>query len=211
MPFGVMYLKRIATLIFVLTLFICSSLTYAERIYISRLSDTDYFINQYDTGIYSSTNCGPTSLGMIFKYINYKYTSVSQLRYCIRPYDGWVYTDEIEEYLLENNISYEIEQIQSEENIIQILCNGGIVMVCLNVMYISYNTSTLIGRSFIGGTGHYIVISGFYKDDTKCYFEVLDPSNKQVKYYKSEEVIKAITLWWPYSINFYKKDFVCMH
>lgn len=187
--------------------FLYSSSTYAERIYISRLSDTDYFINQSQTGTYSDTNCGPTSLGMVFNYINYPYTSVSQLRYWIRPYSGWVYTDEIEEYLLINDIPYSVEYIQSEQDLIRILCNGGIIMSCLNISYVSYASSNLIGRSYVNGTGHYIVISGYYKDDTNCYFEVLDPSNKEVRYYNGDELIKAITSWWPYSIIFYKTDF----
>lgn len=204
---GVMYLKRIARFILVLTFFLCSSSTYGERIYISRLSDADYFINQYQTGTYSESNCGPTSLGMVFHYLNYSYSSVSYLRNLIRPYSGWVYTDEIEEYLLENNIPYDIEHISSKEDLIQILYNGGMIMTCLNVSYISYSTSKLIGRSYFGGTGHYLVISGYYKDDQKCYFEVLDPSNKEVRYYNGDELINAISSWWPYSIIFYKTDF----
>lgn len=117
-----------------------------------------------------------------------------------------MYTDEIEEYLLDNDIPYDIVPIQNEADIIRILCNGGLVIVCLNVAYISYNTSTLIGRSFTGGTGHYLVISGYYKDDTKCYFEVLDPSNKQVRYYKSDELIPSVLSWWEWAFVFSKQN-----
>lgn len=197
------------TLIFMvlISFLLCSTNSYAERIYISRLSDVNLHISQSGTGPYALDNCGPTSLAMILEYLVYPYNSVALLRSKIRNFGGWVYTNEIEDYLCINNIPYEIIPVGTEDDLIQTLSNGGIILVCLNISYVAVSTNSNIGRDYSGGTGHYLVISGYYKNDTECYFEVLDPRNKQVRYYKSTEIINAITSWWPWSIIFYKERF----
>lgn len=197
-------LKKILSIILCGIVILSMKPVYAERIYISRLDDTNRHMAQSSTGIYSDTNCGPVSIGMILDYLEYPYKSISWLRYQIRDYGGWVYTDEIEEYLLEQCIPYNISLINREEDIINKLNNGAMMMVCLDISYISTSYDSYVGRQYKNGTGHYVVISGYYKNDTQCYFEVLDPSNKGVKYYKSNELISSITTWWPWAFSFNK-------
>ena len=195
-------MKKSLILVIVISFLLCSTNIYSERIYISRLNDTTIHLQQEGTGQYASDNCGPTSLGIVLNYLGYPYKSISWLRTMIRPFDGWVYTNEIEKYLVDNKIDYQMSYIGSENDIIRILSNGGMIILCLNISYISYVGPGDTGREYSDGTGHYIVISGYYKDDSKCYFEVLDPENKNVRYYKSEELIKAITSWWSWGFVF---------
>ena len=199
-------MKKIISWVLLISLLCFSSVVYGERIYISRLSDENIHMTQFDTGTYSETNCGPTSLGMVLNYLAYPYKNVASLRYQIRNYSGWVYTNEIEYFLKSSKIPYKITKLSGEQDLINVLMSGGIGLVCINISYIEYGETNYIGRQYLGGTGHYVVISGYYKDDVRCYFEVLDPSNNEVRYYKSEEIMPAITTWWPWIFVFYKAD-----
>lgn len=196
--------KALALIIICLFGFVSSSVR-AERAYVSRLSDQDIFINQLNTGPYALDNCGPTALAMIFNYLNYDYDTVNELRRQIRPYSGWVYTNEIEDYLNTHALAYKMRYVDSSEDLINLINDKQIILLCVNISYVRYNAANkLIGRTYTGGTGHFLVVSGYYQDDSRLYFEVLDPLNRQVRYYESEELVSAINNWWTQCFAFKK-------
>lgn len=159
------------------------------------------------TGVYSTNNCAPTSLAMIFNYLSVPYKSVSWVRSLITRSGGWVYTNEIEDYLLKEGMEYNIEYISEEKDIINNLNNGDIVMLCVDISKVRYSSNKYVGRQFTGGTGHFIVVTGYYMDDDMTVFEVLDPMNKGVRYYDSKELLESIVSWWSFCFTFNSKDY----
>lgn len=164
----------------------------AKTTYIS-YSDDIKLVNQMNTGQYSYNNCGAASLEMVFDYLNVDMGTASEIRREIKMGDGWLYTDEIEDFLVDNDILYEIESIFDEEDILNAL-DRGILMMCLDASKIS-------GKDYSGVTGHFVVVSGYYIKGNEEYLEVFDPMSYEIKYYKLEEVLLA-SYWWEYFFVF---------
>lgn len=184
---------RSRILLFALTIILCTTTLLAKTTYIS-YSDEIKLVNQMNTGQYSYNNCGAASLEMVFDYLNVDMGTASEIRNQVKPYDGWLYTNEIEEFLDYNKIPYEIESIFDEEDILNAL-DKGVLMMCLDASKISNKTYT-------GISGHFVVLSGYYQKDEDCYLEVFDPMSYETKYYKTNEVLLSAMSWWEYFFVF---------
>lgn len=185
-------------------------------LHVSNVQNHDWFIDQGYTGIYSGDNCGPSSTAMVLNWFNINSNATAkEARNKIRPNGGWWYTDDVERYLRNNNLNISTNYISGENNLINIIDNGNIAILCVNVDKISYekSSSSRIGRFYNNVTGHFLVLTGYVKIGDDIYFEVYDSNtwgrkvnNKDIplgkgRYLKSEELLKAMKIWWNYAIE----------
>ncbi|MGL4738913.1 MAG: C39 family peptidase [Cellulosilyticaceae bacterium] len=184
--------------------------------YVTHLDSTPIFTAQASTGVYASTNCAPTSLFMVLKWLGQTPSSVSQLRNELTGNSGWIYTPEIENYLSNKEIPYQTIYLGSTSTFINTL-NDGILLVCLDISKISpaasltppTNLSPLlkelpVGKESSSGTGHFVVATGYFIQDGVTYIEMLDPLNSGIRYYQLDELFQSVKDWYNYLYLFTK-------
>ena len=171
------------------------------------------YVDQGNTGIHSNSNCGPSSTVMAIKWYNSKTdANAQQARNEIRPDGSWWYTYNITSYLSKYEVPNYIMPIQSKFTLINELKKGNIFILCLDMYYISkeINSQYRIDKFYATPTkewGHFIVVTGYRKVDTKEYFEVLDPASMGQKYqdntlkgscryYNLVDIMRATDEWW---------------
>lgn len=175
------------------------------------------YIDQGNTGIHSNSNCGPSSTVMAIKWC-YKNTNANaeQARNEIRPDGSWWYTYNITSYLSKYEVPNYIVPIVSKLTLVNELKKGNILILCLDMYYIDKELDSNYRIDKFYNTpnkewGHFIVVTGYRKVDSKEYFEVLDPGSMGRKYqdntlkgasryYETVDIIKATNEWWKYAI-----------
>lgn len=196
-------------LITIATIIIFTSTIFPKTEYVSQLDKNFKFTNQDSTGKYSYDNCSVTSMYMIFQLLDIKLGLPEDIRSDLKNQSGWVYTNEIEKYLNRHEVIYYIRQIKTKEDMVDLLKNDKILLLCLDLSKLSYKlddstvNNRMVGKSR-NGTGHFIGVSGYYlnTDDNVEYLEVLDSLNYEVRYYSLDEVYESVMSWWGWGFVF---------
>jgi hypothetical protein len=188
----------------------------------SNNKDYEWYLDQKQTGTFSSVNCGPTSTTMVAKWSDPSFTKTPvDARAAYRPAGGWWYTSDIDKYLTDNSIPhYFINLSSNSEGTRQIITTtlneGEIVILCLDMYYIrsEASTSQRVDKFYAtssSGWGHFIVVKGHKAVDSKYFFEAYDPYSFGViysdgvlkgrnRYYRSDDIFQATSVWWNYAI-----------
>ena len=181
---------------------------------VSNNRDYEWYFDQWNTGIYSSINCGPTCAAMAIKWADSTYTKTPEdLRNEIKPYGGgWEDTD-LNKCISQSGISFsEIILGNGEDSTRDILANrldsGLIIILMLNMYYIRTNSGGINTKvdGFTTGQGHFIVVKGYRELDNEFYFEVYDPASGgytysdgtpmgKNRYYRFEDIYHATSMW----------------
>lgn len=187
----------------------------------------EWYFDQGTTGEFSSINCGPTSTTMIAKWSDENFTKTPEdARAAYRPEGGWWYTSDIDNYLSDNGIPHNFVSLStSTESTQQIIKNeldaGNALILCLDMYYVSYGAISehRIDKFYTTnstGWGHFIVVKGYKSVDNNFLFEVYDPYSNGMsykdgtikgknRYYRSEDIYSATSIWWNYAITVSKK------
>lgn len=185
---------------------------------VSNNRDYSWYFDQVNSGTFADVNCGPTSTTMAAKWHEPGFSKLpSDAREAYRSEGGWWYTNDINNYLNDNNIpNYFIGLSTDATGTGYILKGeidkGNIVILCLDMYYIS---SELAGEYHVGkffataaaGWGHFIVVKGYKEVDKKLFLEVYDPycfdktyTNGKLKgidrYYTADNIYSATSIWW---------------
>lgn len=172
-----------------------------------------WYIDQGDTGTYSSVNCGPSSVTMCAKWFNPEYTKGAEAaREEYRATGGWWYSQDVNSFLNAHKITYRQVTFSSAETLKNELANGNIAILNPDMYYFSYNSNNTqrvhkYYQSSSTGSGHYLVVKGYVQTDKKLYFEVYDPwslgkSNLDQtrkgmdRYYTGDETYQACQVWY---------------
>ena len=100
-----------------------------------------WYIDQGNTGTFSSINCGPTSTTMAAKWSDQSFTKTPEdARAAYRPEGGWWYTSDIDSYLSDNSIPHSIIDLSVYENETRQIIKdeidaGNILILCLDVLH----------------------------------------------------------------------------
>jgi hypothetical protein len=182
----------------------------------------EWYLDQANTGLYSSINCGPTSTTMAAKWAVPSFSKVpADARAAYRPEDGWWRTTDIDSYLNDNNIQHYFDALNTTETGTQQVLRSkidaaNIVILCLDMFYIRsefnvlYRTDKFYTTSGTGW-GHFIVVKGYKIVDGQFWFEVYDPYSLGMcyadnvlkgrnRYYRSADIFTATSKWWNYTI-----------
>ena len=88
------------------------------------------------------------------------------------------------------------------------------MILCLDMYYIRDGTNSewRMDKFYTTGStgwGHFIVVKGYRQVDGELYFEVYDPygfgrtyndGKGKDRYYRSEDIYEATSIWWNYTI-----------
>lgn len=190
-------MKRIIKILFICLVVLFVSTVSAKIVYVS-YTDEVSLTTQYNTGRYWRDNCGAASLYMALEYMEYNLGSVEDIRRGIKNQSGWLYTNELEDYLDDNEVDYDVVEIEYEEDIIKAI-DKGILIMCLDMSKVS-------GKDYSGITGHFIAVVGYVYRDEEYLLEVYDPMSRKTKYYELNEVFLSASEWWGYFFLFEKND-----
>ena len=177
---------------------------------VSNNRDYDWYVDQYNTGESSAVNCGPTSIEMAMKWKN-KDSSITaeeiRNKYLLQD-DNGMELSQIASCLKENNINIRFLYDVTEEKLKNELTAGNIIIVGMDMGYISYNiiNEERVGKFFDGDSFHYITIKGYKVVDDKLYFETYDPFSLnhrymdgtpigKDRYYLAKELVKATVFY----------------
>lgn len=145
---------------------------------ISLNRDYDWYIDQETTGEHAYANCGPVSTVMAMTWYDpATELTPEQARADIRPQGGWWYTDDIEATLKQNQVPNGYLPFDSAEDIVMVIDNQQIAILCINTGHLSYNpdSEARTGKFYDGSFGHFIVAKGYRYIDDKLFIEVYDP------------------------------------
>jgi hypothetical protein len=177
----------------------------------------DWYMDQYNTGQFSSINCGPTSVTMAMKWADESFKKTPEdARNTYLPTGGWWYTSDIINYLDLYNFNNYTFSVNGSPNLIkQEIDNGKILILCIDASKLAYNSnSSQHTDSFYQNvTGHFVVVKGYTEINDILYFEIYDPYSMDQEYPSSDqekgknrywrwdsELSDAISSWWDYAI-----------
>jgi len=177
----------------------------------------NWYIDQKNTGRYSDENCGPTCATMVIKWSNQSFSKTTEdARNKYLAGGGWWYTDNITDYLSDNNTENYIASLNEPIQLINQLKMGNIAILCLDMYYVRYEEKRewhidKFYNTKSEGWGHFIVVKGYKIVDEIVWLEVYDPNSWNVRYgdgslkgcdryYRSEDIMKATNVWWKYMI-----------
>lgn len=173
--------------------------------------DYNWYEDQGHTGEYNEGNCGPTSMGMVLKWLDPNSQATGESCRNEVPNDGqWWNTNIVEDYFKAHNVKFDSIFYKYPELITDEIDKGNIVYVCAIMKEIEYNNEpakSKFGRFYKFDGGHFFLIKGYKVIDGELYFEVYDPNNWDMKYedgtemgidrlYKASEVDQAIKNWY---------------
>jgi hypothetical protein len=184
---------------------------------LSNNRDYEWYLDQMNTGTYASVNCGPTSTTMAIKWYNKDFPKTpADARNAYRSTGGWWYTSDIVNYLNDNGVNNRTINLTSIDLLKNELNAGNIIILCLDMYYITYNGNGEIRKDKFytttnTGWGHFIVIKGYKEVDNITYYEVYDPNSYGRKYsdtslkgknryYSATDLNTATNVWWDYAI-----------
>lgn len=181
-------------------------------LYKSQERPYDWYIDQGDTGLYSDSNCGPSSVAMALKFQNKEaQVTARDARALYRPGGGWWYTTDISSFFDTHGVVYEVNDFQGYYNLKDVIDKGHIALLCMNTAYITEDDTrgSQKHRFYDYADGHFLVVKGYKKIDGEFYFEVYDPNNwgevqengqakGKNRYYLASDLSKSIEAWWDY-------------
>ncbi|MBO4767961.1 MAG: C39 family peptidase [Bacteroidales bacterium] len=176
-----------------------------------------WYVDQGNTGACSGVNCGPASTTMASNWFNGSLRITTEdARQEYYNNGGWWYTNDINGFLRTHGVSISQKSFGSTEALVSELKKGNIVILCLDMYYITYGDGSgqkvnKFYRTNGTGWGHFIVVKGYVETSTKLYCEVYDPytmgnndSNGLPKgmdrYYVADELLRSAGIWWSYMI-----------
>ena len=178
----------------------------------------EWYIDQVNTGQHSYVNCGPACVTMAIKWSNQSFTKTAEdARKTYLPSGGWWYTNNITDYLTDNNTAHYISSLSEANALISQLDDGNIAILCLDMYYVSYHSGNpewhidKFYTTLSSDWGHFIVAKGYKIVDGIIWFEIYDPWSLNVRYddgslkgrdryYRSEDIMQATNVWWQYMI-----------
>jgi hypothetical protein len=188
--------------------------------YASNDRNYNWYIDQSTSGNFASLNCGPASVTMAIKWADPYFTKTAlDARMTYEASGGWWYTNDIDSYLTDNNITHAIvaltDQADSTAAILKKqLMNQQIIILCLDMNHVRATTDTLYRTDKFYATtpnwGHFIVLKGYKITDGELFFEAFDPYCFGLKnddntlkgmnrYYRFEDLAAACLPWWNYA------------
>lgn len=199
-----------------------------QKIALSNNKDYGWYINQANTGKYAENNCGPTATCMVAKWSDPNFSlSPVQARKLYKPNGAWWSTSNIVSFLTDFNIPHRTivlseKEIITQEKLTKQIDDNKIIILCLDMYFIrkEFNKSMHVDKFYntnTSGWGHFIVVKGYKKVDGLVFFEVYDPNgynNAYIdgtrkgkdRYYRSEDIFDATSMWWNYAIIIAEKD-----
>lgn len=176
-------------------------------------SDREYswYVDQAETGEYSSTNCGPASAEMLGRWVEENFEGYAEeARNLDYGDDGGWFTENIQNYLKSYDIESKMVLDVTKELIISELDKGNIMLLGIKAGEISLNEDSNeehTGRFYWVTSGHFIIVKGYIVADGETYFEVYDPNSwydvyedgtykGKDRYYKADEVVEASKVWY---------------
>jgi hypothetical protein len=186
----------------------------------------EWYMEQNFTGQYSSINCGPTSSTMGIKWYSRSFVRTpeqARTEYIEKfSQTGWWSTDDIFRYLEENGVTHNSFQMSAPDRMKTTLDEGNIIILCLDMYYVTYNPEEeqhfgKIYQHNTPGVGHFIVIKGYKEVDGTMYYEAYDPDlggqryrdntfKGKDRYYTSADLDAATQNWWDYFFVVYPPD-----
>jgi hypothetical protein len=147
------------------------SYVHADRAY-------DWYIDQADTGDYSSENCGPASVTMAIKWYDQSFNKTAEDARNTYPEggQGWP-TYDIINYLNLYSIPNTTSHFTGTNQLMGVLDQSNLVIVCLQTAYLTQNdvSEQRVGKFYGWSNTHFIVVKGYRVVDTNVFFEVYDP------------------------------------
>ena len=186
--------------------------------YVSNERSYEWYIDQGSTGPCSGVNCGPASSTMAAHWYDSSFTGTTQdARNEFYNNGGWWYTSDINAYFTNHGIAHSQRSYSSNTEITGQIDRGNIVLLCLDMYYITYgNVSGKRVNKFYNtsgtGWGHFLLVKGYVQTSSKLYFEVYDPYSMGRKYpdgtpmgkdryYDSNDILTSAGIWWPCMIT----------
>ncbi|MCQ2146414.1 MAG: C39 family peptidase [Bacteroidales bacterium] len=171
-----------------------------------------WYIDQGDTGQYSLSNCGPTSAVMVARWLDGENrVTPKDARSEYSPAGGWWYvSSDFIPYLNEHKYPYHVIQFSSVDALLAELDKGKIAITCLDMNIVSQSKAENNRFGLFYPTspqwGHFMVIKGYVKTDSKVYLEVNDPytigkknldgtPKGEGRYYDASEVQRSAFGW----------------
>ncbi len=169
-----------------------------------------WYIDQGDTGEHSGNNCGPSSTVMAALWQKEDFDQTAkEARGETRSEGGWWYTDDIEAYFIDNDVSFRIDDFDGIHEIISTLQEGNIVLLCIDTTYLDFDDSkdSYIGKFYSYKGGHFLIVKGYQYIDDELYLEVYDSNGWDETYsdgspkgkdrlYSAKDIDKSIEEWW---------------
>jgi hypothetical protein len=183
----------------------------------SNNANYEWYLDQGGSGQFSNVNCGPASVTMAIKWANADFPkTVEDARKTFRSEGGWWYTNDIQNYLAQNNINNWVMSLNTMADLKNEIDNGNIAILCLDMYYISkskklqYHVDKFYSADS-PGWGHFIVIKGYKQVDDNTFFEAYDPYSFGViyddhtvkgknRFYRSADLDQSTQIWWDYAI-----------
>jgi hypothetical protein len=187
---------------------------------VSHDKDYEWYLDQMNTGIYATVNCGPTAVTMAIKWADPSFTKTPvDARAVYEPAGGWWSTDDVDKYLTDNNIPHNIIPLSTQADatgqlMAHQLDNNQILMMCIDMNYVrSSGSADYRVDKFYATTpnwGHFYVVKGYKIVDHELMFEVYDPNswgltnNDQTlkgrnRFYRYEDVAASCRFWFNYA------------
>jgi hypothetical protein len=180
----------------------------------------DIYLDQFDGSPFFDINCGPTVVTMAMRWSDSTFKLLPKdARQAIRSTGGWWNTSDIEYYMRSagfNNNTFPLTDIES--TVTQIIDNGDVGILCLDMFYVARNTADEQHTNKFYNTdakdwGHFLLVKGYKKVDSKFYLEINDPYSRGEKYvtpdaigqykgksrfYEGSTIKQSADIWWPY-------------
>jgi len=187
---------------------------------ISHDKDYEWYLDQMNTGVYASVNCGPTAVTMAIKWADPAFTKTPlDARAVYEPGGGWWSTDDVDKYLTDNNIPHSIIPLSNQASITgQLIAhqldNNQILMMCIDMNDVRTSSSADYRVDKFYATspnwGHFYVVKGYKIVDHELMFQVYDPNswgltnNDQTlkgrnRFYRYEDVAASCLSWFNYA------------
>jgi len=181
----------------------------------------EWYLDQANTGNFSSVNCGPTSVTMAMKWSDPSFSKTPQdARNLFESSGGWWYTNDIDNYLTINQTPHAIIPLsdnaqQTQKILARQLDAGRILILCVDMSYIRYQPSNIMHvdkfyNATATGWGHFFVVKGYQQMKDEFFFDIYDPydfgltnSDGSIKgkdrFYRYDDIFTATYSWWDYA------------
>jgi hypothetical protein len=187
--------------------------------------DRNFYADQFNTGKYSSNNCGPAVAAMASRWADSTFSqSVDDLRNSLKPDGSPWSTSDMMSHLQSRSIHASIVYLGEIEGLVKKqIDEGRALILCLDMYYVQQNTDRIQKRGKFysnrsRGKGHFILVKGYRVVDQVFYLEVYDPNAAgrtyllngeplgKDRYYAAQEIKQATENWWKYAIVLYPKN-----
>lgn len=172
-----------------------------------------WYVDQGNTGTCSGVNCGPASTTMAANWFNGSFQGTTEnARQEYYNDGGWWYTNDINAFFRSHGIKSSQKPFSNTSDLINELKKGNIVILCLDMYYITYGDESgkkvnKFYRTNGTGWGHFLVVKGYVETSTTLYCEVYDPytmgrnySDGTPKgldrYYLADDLLRSAGIWW---------------